>query len=252
MALQHNLRETLLKIVEDQQPRDAYSSSLQQRTVLEEARRRLPDVSDEAILTQWGELFRTGLLAWGVNIPNPDPPFFHATELGKRALANATRDPSNPDGYLLYLNGLVALSPTTESYLREGLDCYVAGHTKAAAVMVGAAAESIVIELRDDIVRYMNSNGQNPSPKMKEWKIKPIIDGLDGYIRKRTPAMDDKLKDEYEATWSSFFCYIRMVRNEAGHPTCVDPITEDQVHAALLMFPSLASLAQKISNWATS
>lgn len=252
MALQHNLRETLLKIVEDQQPRNAVSEPLQLKNVLDEARRRLPDVSDEAILTQWGELFRTGLLAWGMNLSNPNPPFFHATELGKRALANATRDPSNPDGYLRHLDGLVSLSPTTESYLREGLECYVAGLTKAAAVMVGAATESTVIELRDKIVDYMNSNGQKPSDKMKEWKIKAIIDGLDGHIRSRTPAMDAKLKEEYEATWSSFTYYIRMVRNGAGHPKSVDAITDEQVHAALLMFPSVASLAQKISKWATS
>ena len=63
MALKHNVRDVLLEIVEQQQSRDALGSTLQQDTVLSEARRRLVDVSDEAILTQWGELFRTGLLA---------------------------------------------------------------------------------------------------------------------------------------------------------------------------------------------
>ena len=252
MALQQNLRETLLQIVEDQQPRDAFSSSLQQDTVLGEARRRLPDVSDDAILTQWGELFRTGLLAWGMNLSNPNPPYFHATGLGKRALANATRDPSNPAGYFRHLDGFVSLSPTTESYLREGLECYVAGRTKAAAVMVGAATESIVIDLRDTIVLHMKSNGQEPKSKITAWQIKSIIDGLNAYVMSRTPPMDAQLADEYKANWYSFSHYIRMVRNEAGHPTSVDPITDDQVHAALLMFPNLANLAQKISKWATS
>lgn len=252
MALQHNLRETLLKIVEDQQPRDAFSSGLQQGLVLDEARRRLPDVSDEAILTQWGELFRTGLLAWGMNLSNPNPPFFHATELGKRALANATRDPSNPAGYLRHLDGLVSLSPTTESYLREGLECYVAGLTKAAGVMIGAAAESIIIDLRDTIVAHMKNNGQEPKSKITAWQIKSIIDGLNAYVMSRTPPMDAQLEDEYKANWYSFSHYIRMVRNGAGHPKSVDAITDEQVHAALLMFPSVASLAQKISKWATS
>ena len=87
---------------------------------------------------------------------------------------------------------------------------------------------------------------------MKDWKIKTIIDGLDGYIRSRTPPMDAKLKDEYEASWSGFSSYIRMVRNEAGHPNSVEPIADEQVHAALLMFPGLASLAQRLSSWATS
>ena len=252
MTSRHNVREVLIKIVEEQQPRDALSSTLQQGSVLGEARGRLSGVSDEAILTQWGELFRTGLLAWGLNLSNPNPPFFHVTGPGKRALATANRDPSNPAGYLRHLDSLATLSPTTASYLREGLECYVAGLTKAAAVMIGAASESTILQFRDDIVAHMSSRGETPSTKMKDWKIKSIIDGLDGYIRSRTPAMDAKLKDEYEATWSGFSSYIRMVRNEAGHPTSVEPISDEQVHAALLMFPGLASLAQKLSAWATS
>jgi hypothetical protein len=252
MALPHNVREVLLQIIEEQRPRGPLSPSIEQGAILDEARRRLPSVSDEAILTQWGELFRTGLLAWGLNLSNPNPPFFHATGPGKRALANATRDPSNPAGYLGHLNTLTTLSPIAELYLREALECYVSGLTKAAAVMVGAAAESTILRLRDDIVESISSKGEIPSSKMKDRKVKTIIEGLDGYIRGRTPSMDVKLKEEYEATWSGFSYYIRMVRNEAGHPTSVEPISDDQVHAALLMFPSLASLAQKLSAWATS
>src|SRR5439155_12438428 len=56
------------------------------------------------------------------------PPWFHLTEAGRRALANVNRDPSNPAGYLKHLQTQkVSLSSVTESYLKEGLDCYVAG-----------------------------------------------------------------------------------------------------------------------------
>jgi hypothetical protein len=53
---------------------------------------------EQAVLTQWQELFRTGLLAWGHDLNNPNLPFFHLTDIGRRALANATRDPTSPVG----------------------------------------------------------------------------------------------------------------------------------------------------------
>jgi hypothetical protein len=31
----------------------------------------------QAILTCWHDLFREGILSWGYNLDNPDPPFFH-------------------------------------------------------------------------------------------------------------------------------------------------------------------------------
>ncbi len=35
---------------------------------------------------------------------------------------------------------------------------------------------------------------------------------------------------------------IRKVRNDAGHPEGIDPVTPEVVHAALLIFPELAKL----------
>jgi hypothetical protein len=31
----------------------------------------------QAILTCWHDLFREGVLSWGYDLDNPDPPFFH-------------------------------------------------------------------------------------------------------------------------------------------------------------------------------
>jgi len=42
------------------------------------------------------------------------------------------------------------------------------------------------------------------------------------------------------------------VRNEAGHPSNIDPVTYDTVHASLLIFPELANLVNELSMWITS
>src|ERR1035438_4017733 len=105
-----SIREVLLAEIKVQEPTTPMAQTLQQSSVLDAVARKLGRGFDEqAILTQWGELFRTGLLAWGLNLSNPNPPFFHLTERGRMALANLTRDPSNPDGYRKHLASIASV-----------------------------------------------------------------------------------------------------------------------------------------------
>ena len=106
---------------------------------------------EQALLTQFQEFFRTGYLAWGYNISNPEPPFFHLTEQGRKTLAQLSRDPGNPAGYLRRIDAIDSINPISRSYLEEALRCYVADLYKAGAVMIGGAAESLIIELRRGI-----------------------------------------------------------------------------------------------------
>ncbi len=42
------------------------------------------------------------------------------------------------------------------------------------------------------------------------------------------------------------------MRNEAGHPSSIDPVTPDTVHASLLVFPELARLAKGLTDWVSN
>ena len=247
------IRETLLKLVHEMETM-RQGGNLQQNTLLDRAsevfgtRQGNQDL-EQAILTQWQELFRTGLLSWGYNLGNPNPPFFHLTERGRTALANASRDPSNPAGYLKHLETLGTLQDVTYSYLAEGLECYVAGLYKA-AVMVGAAAESIVLNLATAVDSRFQHD-EKPIPKdLNDWRIRTVTTELekffDANINKKTHR---ELYERYEAFWSAFTRQLRLVRNDAGHPTSIDPVTPDAVHSALLVFPELARLADALFTW---
>src|SRR3954454_24185435 len=90
-----SVREVLLSIVRKMDEDRGPNGNLQQSSVLNEVQQTLyPGPGhfnrdlEEAILTQWHDLFRTGLLAWGFNLGNPNPPFFHVTERGRKTLAN--------------------------------------------------------------------------------------------------------------------------------------------------------------------
>jgi hypothetical protein len=248
--IQPNLREIFLEEIKAREPKSPMSGSLQQGSILQAVSMRLDREFDEqAILTQWGELFRTGLLAWGMNLNNPNAPFFHLTVRGRQALANVSRDPSNPAGYLRHLNSIASLDAVSHSYLTEGLDCYVAGLHKAAAVMVGASAESVILFLRDATAEKLTSLAKAVPKAMEDWRIKTVSDTLREFFDAHKSSFERGLRESFEAYWSAFAQQIRASRNDAGHPTSVDPVTADTVHASLLIFPELVRLANQLSIW---
>lgn len=248
-----SIREALLAEVHAQESLGPLGSSLQQGPVLDAVARKLgirhnPDL-EQALLTQWGELFRTGLLAWGLNLANPNPPFCHLTERGKQALENLTRDPSNPSGYLRHLYSIATLDPVALSYLREALDCYVSGLFKAAAVMIGAAAERVILEVRDTVVQKLTSLGRAIPSQLNDWRVKVVLDSVHRFQDGHKNQFPRELREEFEAYWSAFAQQIRAARNDAGHPESIDPVTPDTVHASLLIFPELTRLACGLNSW---
>jgi len=246
---QPSIREVLLQEIDAQLPKRSFDADLSQSSVLSAAARKLTGVAHQAILTQWSELFRTGLIAWGSDLANPNPPWFHLTGRGRQALGNLTRDPANPDGYLRHLDSIARIDDIARSYLVEGLECYVAGLFKASAVMVGGAAESVVLTLRDATVARLNALGKPVSKQLEDWRIKTVTDALRDFFDQRKSQLGGDLKEPFEAYWAAFALQIRAVRNDAGHPTSIDPVTADTVHASLLIFPELARLADRLIAW---
>jgi len=255
MATTNDIRAVILKVIQDQHPKGQSGAPLNQKTVLDETKLRL-NISyeniekEQAILTAWSDLFRTGYLAWGLKISSPDRPLFHVTEMGRSTLASLNSDPGNPAGYLHHLSAIAQLNPIVYSYLKESLESYVSGHYKAAVVMVGGATESIILELRDITVQKLTLLGKPVDNKLNDWRIKTVSNALhklfDGLKTQMVKGKDNALRDEFEAYWSAFAQQIRAVRNDAGHPTSVDPVTQNSVRASLLIFIEIAKLADKL------
>jgi hypothetical protein len=241
-----SIRAVLLEVI----AATSSGTSLQSSSVLGAAAARLgirSDAREQALLTQFQEFFRTGYLAWGLNISNPNPPFFHLTEQGKKTLAQLSSDPGNPAGYLLRIDAVASINPIARSYLDEALRCYVADLYKASAVMVGGSAESLIIELRDEVSAKLAAKGQASSSDLKDWRVARILTGLKAVLDAQKLPTD--LRGRYEAFWPAFTQQIRTARNDAGHPSAVDPVTPETVHASLLIFPELLKLATDLRAW---
>ena len=250
------IRQVILEMVR------AYSrdtkASMQTRTVLQQAAERLlggstldPDLQ-RAMLAVWHDLFRSGHLAWGWDFFNAEPPFCHVTEQGRRALENISRDPANPCGYVAHLRKMGQLSPIVDSYVGEALKAYNSDCYKAAAVMIGAAAESVVIEIRDALKSRLTVLNRPVPSKIEEWQAKKVLDAIRGDLGGQVKDMPRELRERFESFWPAFTQMLRAARNDAGHPASVDPVTQEKVHANLLIFPELTELAVDLKVWIAS
>ncbi len=249
-----DIRAKLLEVIHQQTRQARGNQNLQSGSVLRQVAHQLQLPEDDiqwaqALLTQLHDLFRTGYLAWGMSLYSPDPPNFHVTEAGRALLSQLSRDPGNPSAYQAHVHKTCKVNPVAASYLNEGLACYVGGLHKAAAVMVGAAAESLTLELRDALVNKLNALSQSVPKDLEDWRIKRVLDSIKSYLTSKKSNMPSELWSEFESFWPAFTQQIRTVRNEAGHPSSVDPITYETVHALLLIFPEHARLQNKLVDW---
>jgi hypothetical protein len=234
----------------------AISGSLQQVSILNEVTQklkqehgRLTHEQEQAILLAWYDLFRSGHLSWGYNLNNPEPPFCHVTEQGRRTLAHISRDPSNTDGYLAHLTSRAALTPLALAYVDEALGTYNTNRFRAAAVMIGVASER-ALDLRDALTTGIAKLGRSPSASFTHMNIKRVLEAIRKELEMHQKDMEAKLWEQVDAYWPAFVQQIRAVRNDAGHPAALDLTTPETVHAALLIFPEFAQLTTALIAWA--
>jgi hypothetical protein len=159
------------------------------------------------------------------------------------------RDPTNPMGYMAYLDIEARLDPIARAYVAEGLEYFNNGLHRAAAVMVGAGVESVVLELRDKLVTKLGVLGAPAPPALLEWKPATVTKEMTKILDLNKPQMPHDLRASYEAHWSSLVFETRRVRNDAGHPAAIDPIVYEEVHAVLLTVPITARFAFQLGDW---
>lgn len=207
------IRELLLTAIASIRPSRPDDGSLQLNTVFGKVKQQLGgqltvEVQQE-MLTQWSDLIHTGYVAWGINLDNAAAPFFHVTARGQRSLQQLSRDPANPAGYLLHVSSAATLSTIADSYLREGLSCYGAGLFKSAAVMLGAASESMILELRDLVLARLAASGAVRAKRLSDWRAKTILDALHALFDSKKSGFTRELREDFEAYFLAFAQHIR-------------------------------------------
>ena len=136
------------------------------------------------------------------------------------------------------------LSPIEEALKTYNSDCI-----KASAVMVGAAAERLVLNIQASLIDRMEALSVKTLNDLTDWRVKKILGAIESIIKQRKKNIPNSLFESFEAYWPAFTHQIRTARNESGHPVSIQPVTYDRVHASLLIFPELGALADDLKNW---
>lgn len=208
------------------------------------------------VFSYWSEQLRNGAI--GQIIPDgQSQPRYFVTEAGEATLQHVSRDPLNQNGYLKYLDSEVAIDPVARSYAEEAIKAYSASCYKAAAVMIGAAAECLILCLRDQLASSLKNQHANVPAKLDDRSIKNVVEAIYDKIKsdlntdaKRTKNPETKfLSEEVESRLLPVALELRKTRNNAGHPASLSSINPADVHCGLLLFPSVAKMLTKLTAW---
>src|SRR5450432_3226679 len=137
------------------------------------------------IMDAWDDLYRAGIVGYGMNMANLGQDWAHLTEYGRAAVADLDRNPSNPAGYRSVVEPHLKDEPIAASYLGEALDTYNKGSFKASAVMLGCAAEALSLSLRDKLAAKITASGGTPPADLGKWMIARVLDATEKLLAAR-------------------------------------------------------------------
>jgi hypothetical protein len=195
------------------------------------------------VLDGWDDLYRSGIISWGLNTANglnSGSDWAHLTVQGAEILKNLSRDSGNPHGYRAAIDEYVRDLPVVVSYLAEALDAFNKGSIKATAVMIGAAAESMNLSVRDKLKERMLAGGKTPPKAMDDFRIAEVLRGTEKELTLRAKEMPKELRERFDSYWPAWTGLFRMrrarrqrssARNPRGRPpririACADPVLD--------------------------
>lgn len=212
-------------------------------------------ISDTVRSVVW-ELIIQGIVIPGTGIGgsagSPELPLFQVTEWGKRCLESGEFTPYDTGIYIERLKAkVIHVSPTVLRYLTESLKCFRAASYLGSAVMLGVAAETVLLSLKDAIHaaldtqtkknRFAVATNGRPAKRVYEEirrRLDPLMQQISG----------DLGKEDITAELAGIFDLIRKTRNEAGHPTGRQ-VEREEAFALLQLFPSYCDVSYAVISW---
>jgi hypothetical protein len=171
------------------------------------------------------------------------------TESGQAVARDSESNPDDPDGYLRSLYGAVPnLAPTTRVYVEEALRAYNHQCYLSATVMLGVAAEAMVLQLASV---FVNSKRGSTSPTFVAVLQSPKIAYVQKFteLRKRLDTAREilpaELSDNLDIQLNAVLELLRTSRNDSGHPTGRTVRSVDCFNN-LRIFPGLARRIQEL------
>ena len=162
-----------------------------------------------------------GIIMPGLNVSNPNLPFFTLTDYGKTVISSPDPIPYDSDGYMNHLKTMAPnLNPIAIAYVQEGLDCFIRGNYTASTVMLGVGGEALMLDLAQALQEALpNAEAIKMKKSIEHDKISGIYTEFNRHFVPRITTLPNSLRDGLQLLLDGVFTIIRTHRNEAGHPT---------------------------------
>jgi hypothetical protein len=243
----------LQQVVSDVQSMAEQSGIVEQRSPIQPYQTLTPWIEDEVREVVW-ELAFQGIIVPGIdNGQQASLPWFKITEWGKRCLENGEYLPFDAGMFIERIRKEIpTLDVIIALYLVESLKCFRNGTFVASAVMVGVAAEQMMLILRKAVHDALSS----PEKKKRfdadsQGQIKRVYDAVWKKLDPVREQMPERLRESVGVELAGVFELVRKTRNEAGHPTGRS-IEREEAEALLLLFPTYAKMFYAVIGWLTN
>lgn len=139
------------------------------------------------------------------------------TELGEDYLRHGGPDVYDPDGYVRQLSSRYPVDDVESRFLYQAIGAFHADLPDAAAVMLGAAAEHLILILAEAIAKADSSVAARVRKEMNRPALS-LLTYLGKYLEDRKGQLPRRLGEQVSTTFLGIASMIRVARNDAPIP----------------------------------
>ncbi|OGM65247.1 hypothetical protein A2893_00630 [Candidatus Woesebacteria bacterium RIFCSPLOWO2_01_FULL_39_25] len=184
------------------------------------------------IINEW---VSNGLLAFG-NKNDLDAQSFgyiSVTSYGEECFQNEIILPYDPDGYLAEYKAQVAsVDDITLKYLGEAITAYNRDLLLSSAITLGVASENVVLLLIESFAQALPNTTRRSSfqNRIRDKWITSQYTIFKAELSHFLNQIPTDLKQDLDTYLDGIFNFIRVNRNQAGHPTGNMPVRKVALH----------------------
>lgn len=177
-----------------------------------------------------------------VNGSDSEYPWITITEYGKEIFLSENWLPYDPEGYVKELKVQVPdLDAVTLSYIAESVAAFNRRHLLSATITLGVASENLMLLLFEAYTTSIQDTGRQAAFKKRtedKW-ISTQYKEFKKEFPNDVKSLDKELQVDWETYLDGIFNFIRLNRNDAGHPTGKE-LSAKIVNANLQIFAEYA------------
>jgi len=192
------------------------------------------------------DLFRQGVVTFGLDASNPGWPWLRLSRFGEIALQQNSCRFHDTAGFMKSLHSEVTdISPETYVYLEEAVAAFYSDCLLSTCVMLGAAAEIEFLRLldvaknSDTYGRYFSRIGDGLFIRTKISRFQEAVKPLLNFLPKSAT-------NDLGLNLNTAQSVIGAARNESGQPSGANPPSRDHVYIYLQLFIPFAKQAMRL------